>query len=86
MKKMIKFDDTEIWISWIEKFYFDKRLDLNEKVVYNKFPFGKKHFIFFIGYKDNKEIRLLYIFFLEMSTCKRYSNNNKCMYFIIDIG
>ena len=63
-----------------------KDLDLNEKVVYNKFPFGKKHFIFFIGYKDNKEIRLLYIFFLEMSTCKRYSNNNKCMYFIIDIG
>ena len=63
-----------------------KDLDLNEKVVYNKFPFGKKHFIFFIGYKDNKEIRLLYIFFLEMSTCKRYSNNNKCMYFIINIG
>ena len=63
-----------------------KYLDLNEKVVYNKFPFGKKHFIFFIGYKDNKEIRLLYIFFLEMSTCKRYSNNNKCMYFIINIG
>lgn len=62
-----------------------KDLDLNEKVVYNKFPFGKKHFIFFIGYKD-KEIRLLYIFFLEMSTCKRYSNNNKCMYFIINIG
>ena len=63
-----------------------KDLDLNEKVVYNKFPFGKKHFIFFIGYKDDKEIRLLYIFFLEMSTCKRYSNNNKCMYFIINIG
>ena len=63
-----------------------KDIDLNEKVVYNKFPFSKKHFIFFIGYKDNKEIRLLYIFFLEISTCKRYSNNNKCMYFIIDIG
>ena len=63
-----------------------KDIDLNEKVVYNKFPFGKKYFDFFIGYKDNKEIRLLYIFSLEMSTCKRYSNNNKCMYFIIDIG
>ena len=63
-----------------------KDIDLNEKLVYNKFLFGKKYFDFFIGYKDNKEIRLLYIFFLEMSTCKRYSNNNKCMYFIIDIG
>ena len=63
-----------------------KDIDLNEKLVYNKFLFGKKYFDFFIGYKDNKEIRLLYIFFLGMSTCKRYSNNNKCMYFIIDIG
>ena len=63
-----------------------KDIDLNEKLVYNKFLFGKKYFDFFIGYKDNKEIRLLYIFFLGMSTCKRYSNNNKCMYFIINIG
>ena len=38
----------------------------------NKFPFGKKDVKYFIGYKDNKKITALCIFFLEMSIYKMY--------------
>ena len=51
-------------------------------VVSNKFPFGKQDFEYFIGYKDNKEIIPLCIFFPEMSIYKRYSDKTKCMYFM----
>ena len=34
-------------------------MDINKVVVSNKFPFGKQDFKYFIGYKDNKEIRPL---------------------------
>ena len=37
----------------------------------NKFPFGKQDFKYFIGYKYNKEIRPLGIFFPEMSIYKK---------------
>ena len=43
-------------------------------MVSNKFPFGKQDFKYFIGYKDNKEIRSLCIFFPETSIYKRYSD------------
>ena len=36
-------------------------VDINEIVISNKFPFGQQDFKYFIGYKDNKEIRTLYI-------------------------
>ena len=42
-------------------------IDINEIVVSNNFPFGKEDFKFFIGYKDNKEIKLLPSFFPEIS-------------------
>ena len=42
-------------------------IDINEIVVSNKFPFGKKEFKYFTGYKDNKEIIYLCIFFPKMS-------------------
>ena len=43
-----------------------------------------KIFKYFIGCKDNKEIRPLSIFFPEMSFIyKRYSDKTKCMYFMI---
>ena len=42
----------------------------------NKFPFGKKDFKYFIGYKDKP----LCIFFPEMSKYKRYSDITKCMF------
>ena len=59
-------------------------IDINKIVVSNKFPFAKQDFKYFIGYKDNKDIRPLCIFFLEMSIYKRYSNKTKCMYFMIN--
>ena len=52
-------------------------IDINKIVVSNKFPFGKQDFKYFIGYKDNKEIRPLYIFFPEMSIYKIYFHKTK---------
>ena len=86
-KKIIKFDDTEI-----EEYEFHQyespistnNIDINKIVVSNKFTFGKQDFKYFIGYRDNKEIRPLCIFFLEMSTYKRYSDKTKYMYFMIE--
>ena len=64
--------------------YFDKRyININKLVVFNKFPFGKQDFKYFIAYKDNKEIRPSCIVFLEMSIYKRYSDKTKCMYFMV---
>ena len=65
-KKIIKFNDTGI-----EKYKFHQykspilinELNINKVVVSNRFPFGKRDFKYFIGYKDNKEIRPLCIFF-----------------------
>ena len=45
-------------------------IDINEIVVFNKFSLGKQDFKYFIGYKDNKEIRSFCIFFQEMSIYK----------------
>ena len=61
-------------------------IDINKIVVSNKFLFGKQDFKYFIGYKDNKDIRPLHIFFPEMSIFKRYSDKTKCMYFMIKDG
>ena len=55
-------------------------IDINKIVVFNKFLLDKQDFKYFIGYKDNKEIRPLYIFFPEMS---RYKSKAKCIYFMI---
>ena len=60
-KKIIKLDDTEI-----EEYKFHqykspvliKSIDINKIVVFNKFIFGKEDFKYFIGYKDDKDIRL----------------------------
>ena len=56
-------------------------IDVNEIGVCNKFPFDKQDFKYFIGYKDNKEVRYLCIFFAEISIYKRYSDKTKYMYF-----
>ena len=60
-----------------------KDIDINEIVVSKTFPFSKQDFKYFICYKDNKEIRLLCIFFPEISIYKRYSDKTKCIYFMI---
>ena len=72
-KKIIKFDGTEI-----EEYEFHQYkspisiniVDINKILVPNKFTFGKQEFKYFIGYKDNKEITPLCIFFPEMSIYK----------------
>ena len=79
-KKIIKFDDTEI-----DEYKFHQYkspilindVDINEIVVSNKFPFGKQDFEYYVGYKDNKEIRPLGIYFPEMSIHKIYSDKTK---------
>ena len=85
-QKVIKYDDTEI-----EEYKFHQHkspisindIDINEIVVSSKLPLGKQDFKYFIGYKDNKKIRPLCIFFPEMSTYKRYFDKTKCIYFVI---
>ena len=76
--KIVKFDDTEI-----EEYEFHQDIDNNEIVVSNKFPFDKQDLKYFIGQEDNKVTRPLCIFFPDMSTCKRYSDKSKCIYFMI---
>ena len=85
-KKIIQFDDIET-----EKYKFHQYLspisindiDINEIEEFNNFPLAKQNSKYFIGYKDNKEIRPLCIFSPEMSINKRYSGETKCMCFII---
>ena len=52
-------------------------IDVNKIVVSNKFPFPKQDFIYCIGYKDNKRVRPLCIFFPEMSIYNRYFDKTK---------
>ena len=85
-KKVIKFDDTKIEECEFHQYESSISIndrDINEIVVSNKFPFGKQDFKYFTGYKANKEIRPLCIFFPKMSVYKRYSDKTKCMYFIV---
>ena len=85
-KNIIKFNDTEIHEYKFHQYKSPisiSNIDSNKILVSNKFPFDKQNFKYFIGYKDNKEIRPLCIFFLEMSIYKRYSGKTKCMYFMI---
>ena len=85
MEKITKFDETEIKEY---QFYQYKspisinNIDINKTAVSNIAPFGKQGFKYFIGYKGNKGIRPLCIFFSEMSIYKRYSYKTKCMYFM----
>ena len=85
-KRIIKFDDTEIQEYEFHQYkspILINNIDIKKIIVPNEFPFDKQNFKHFIGYKDNKEIRPLYIFFPEMSIYKRYSDNTKYMYFMI---
>ena len=49
-----------------------KKVDINRIVSSNKLPFGKQDLKYFIGYKNNKKIRPLYIFFPKMSTYRSF--------------
>ena len=85
-KKIIKFDDTEI--EEYEFYQHESPISINDIDVYeiavsNKFPFDKQNFKCFIGYKNNKKLRPLCIFFPEISIYKIYFDKTKCMYFMI---
>ena len=41
-------------------------ININKIIVFNKLPFGKQDFKFFIGYKDAKKIRPICIFQTKM--------------------
>ena len=72
--------------SEIEKYMFHHLIDnrdVNKIVVSNKISFGKKDFNYFIGYKDAKIIRPLYIFFPKMSVYRKDFDKTKCMSFLI---
>ena len=79
-KTIIKFGDIEIEK---QKFYQHKRLiskkyiDINKIVISNKVSFGIKGFKCFIGYKDAKKIRPLYIFLSKMSAYRRDFDETK---------
>ena len=45
-------------------------IDINKIIASYKFSFGKQDFKYFLGYKDNKKIRPLCIFFPEMNIYK----------------
>ena len=57
--------------------------DINKKVASNNFPFGKQGFKYFITYKDNIEIRALWIVLPKTNIYKGYSDKTKYMYFMI---
>ena len=78
-KIIIKFHDTEI-----EEYKFHQQkcpisinnIDIDKIVVPNNFRY-------FLGYKNDKEIRPLCIFSLEISIYKIYSDKTECVYFMI---
>ena len=55
-------------------------MKINEIVVSKKFLSGKKDFKYFLGFK---EIRASCIFLSEMIIYNRYSDQTKCIYFMI---
>ena len=86
-RKNIKVDDTEIQEYEFQSYKSSisiSNIGINEIVVTNKFPLDKKDYKYFIGYKDDKDIRPLCIFFPEMRIYKRYSDKTKCIYFMIE--
>ena len=69
-QKVTKFDDTVI-----KKYNFHQNknpisiddIDINKIVVPNKYCFGKQDFVYSVGYKDDKKIRPLCIFYPKVS-------------------
>ena len=86
MEKNIKFGDIEI-----EKQKFHqhkepisiKNIDINKITVSNRVPFGKKGFIFFIGYKDAKKVRPLCIFLQKMTAYTKDFDKTMFFFFLI---
>ena len=58
-------------------------IHINKKVVSNKVSFSKEDWKYFIGYKDAKKVRPLYIVLPKMSRYKRDFDKIKCIFFMI---
>ena len=84
-KYIIKFDDTEI-----EEYKFHQPkspisindIVISKIIVSNKLFFSKQDFKYFIGYKDAKKIRSLFLFYPKMSINKKDFDKTICMYFL----
>ena len=61
-------------------------MDINKLVTSNKVSFGKKGFKYFIGYKDTKKIRPLYVFLPKMSAHRKDFNETKYVCSLIKDG
>ena len=72
-----------------QKFHQHKRpfsikiIDITEIVVSNKISFGKNSFEYFIGYKDSKRLRTLFIFLPKMGPYRRDLDKTKYMFILI---
>ena len=85
-KTIIKFDNAEIE----EYNFYQYKIPISinninniKLVVSNKFPFSKQNFRYFIGYKDDKKIRPLWIFFPKTEKYKSF-DETKYTYFMIE--
>ena len=65
------------------RFHQNKLYNINKIVVSDRLPFGKKDFRYFIGYKDDKQIRPLCIYFPKVSAYRIDFGETECMYFMI---
>ena len=58
--------------NWKQSPIWIKNIDINKTAVSNKDSFSKKCFINFIGYKDVKKVRPLYVLLPKMTAYRRY--------------
>ena len=83
-KPIIKFGDIEIEKQKFHQYkkpISTKNIDINKIVSSNKVSFGKKGFTYFIGYKDDINIRPLCIFLPKMSTYRKDFDETKYITF-----
>ena len=85
-KKIIIFGDIEVEK---QKFHQHKipiwinNVDISKIVVSNMVNFGKKGLTYFVGYKDGKYVRPLWVMLPKMSTYRRDFDETKYMSFLI---
>ena len=84
-KTIIKFDNAEIE----EYNFYQYKIPISinninniKLVVSNKFPFSKQNFRYFIGYKDDKKIRPLWIFFPKTEKYKSFDETKYTCFMI----
>ena len=86
MEKIIKFGNIEIQKQKLHQHKAPisiKNMDNNKIVVSNKVSLDKKAFKYFIGCKDGKKNRLLYILLPKMSAYRKDFDETKYMSFLI---